>query len=90
MKHGQHLARLAALLSLWWLSCGPASAQNHPELEWQVLETEHFRVLYHQGLEQVAARVAGMAEDAYGPITELYGYEPPGPVPAQREWSCVR
>ncbi len=53
-----------------------ALAQNHPELEWQVVETEHFRILYHQGLDGAAARTAQIAEEAYGPITELYGYQP--------------
>ena len=24
-------------------------AQNHPELAWQVVETEHFRIFYHEG-----------------------------------------
>ena len=55
---------------------GPAAAQNHPELDWQVVETEHFRILYHQGLEGAAARTAQIAEAAYDPITKLYGYYP--------------
>ena len=55
---------------------GPAAAQNHPELDWQVVETEHFRILYHQGLEGAAARTAQIAEAAYDPITKLYGYHP--------------
>lgn len=68
------VALLAALLA------GPAAAQNHPELEWQVLETEHFRVLFHEGLEKTALRAAAIAEAAWEPVTELYGYEPDGPV----------
>ena len=59
------------------LACSSAAwPQNHPELEWRLLETEHFRVLYHQGLEAAAARAAEVAEQAYGPVTRLYGYEP--------------
>ena len=62
---------------LFILSCTSAAwSQNHPELEWQLLETEHFRILYHQGLEGAAARTAEVAEQAYGPVTRLYGYEP--------------
>ena len=53
-----------------------ATAQNHPELDWQVIETDHFRILYHQGLEYAAGRAAQIAEEAYGPVTSLYGYEP--------------
>jgi len=49
---------------------------NHPELTWRVLETEHFRIYYHQGLEGLAGRAAGIAEETYGPITGLYQFEP--------------
>ena len=58
----------------------PAPAQNHPELIWRTLETEHFRVLYHDGLEHTARQAAEVAEAAYGPVTRLYGYRPAGPV----------
>ena len=58
------------------LFAGMAAAQNHPELEWQVIESDHFRVMYHQGLEDAAERATQIAEEAYGPITKLYGYEP--------------
>jgi hypothetical protein len=57
-----------------------ALAQNHPELDWQVIESEHFRVLYHQGLEEAAQRAVQIAEEAYGPVTGLYGYQPGGKV----------
>ena len=50
--------------------------QNHPELRWQEFETEHFRILYHHGLEAAGRRAAQIAEAAYGPVTELYGYYP--------------
>ena len=63
------------------LSWASASfAQNHPELAWQVVETEHFRIFYHEGLDGAAARAARIAEAAYAPITELYGYAPDGRV----------
>ena len=58
----------------------PVLAQNHPELEWQVLESEHFRILYHQGIEPMARRAVAIAEEAHGPLSSLYGYEPDGPV----------
>jgi Tol biopolymer transport system component len=58
----------------------PGSAQNHPELEWRVLQTEHFRVLYHDGLETTAQQAASIAEAAWQPVTELYDYRPSGPV----------
>jgi hypothetical protein len=49
-------------------------------LDWQVVETEHFRIFFHQGLEGAAAAVAQIAEEAYGPVTSLYGYAPEGRV----------
>jgi len=71
---------LAAALALVVGWTGPGAGQNHPELDWQVLETEHFRVFYHQDLDAVARQVAGIAEQAYEPVTGLYGYRPGGPV----------
>ena len=65
----------AAVYALLLLAVA-ASSQNHPELDWQVLETEHFRILYHQGLEEAGRQAAAIAEAAYGPVTQLYGYEP--------------
>ena len=35
-----------------------AANANHPELTWEVLETEHFKIYYHQGLADFAARTA--------------------------------
>ena len=68
--------------SLWSLAllAAAAGAQNHPELTWQVLATAHFRVVYHDGLEETARRAAQIAEEAWGPVTRLYAYEPDGPV----------
>lgn len=51
---------------------------NHPELEWYTLKSEHFQVHYHAGAERSARVVAQVAEEIYGPITSLYGYQPDG------------
>ena len=56
----------------------PAGAANHPELVWHTVETEHFRVHYHDGVEQTAQAAARIAEAIYPRITGLYDYEPPG------------
>lgn len=52
-----------------------------PALEWQAIDTEHFQVIFHigpdsTGAERTAREVARMAEEIYGPVTELYGHEP--------------
>ena len=69
---------LVLLLTL--TSIPPVSAQNHPELEWRVVPTEHFRIYYHQGLEHLADEAAEIVEHIYGPVTSLYGFEPDGPI----------
>lgn len=53
---------------------------NHPELKWESVETEHFAVHFHQGTERTAREVAGIAEEVYQPITEMYDYRPDGRV----------
>ena len=49
---------------------------NHPELEWRTLETEHFKIHYHQGTERSAREAAEVAEYVYKPITDLYDFRP--------------
>lgn len=49
---------------------------NHPELIWKIMESEHFKIIYHQGLGNFANRVAEAAEEAFGPVTQLYDYLP--------------
>ena len=41
------------------------SGQTHPELDWETIGTEHFRVHYHQGLEDIALKGATIAEQVY-------------------------
>ncbi len=52
-----------------------------PSLTWQVIDTEHFQVIYHAdsdggGAARTAREVARIAEQIYGPVTELYGHTP--------------
>jgi WD40 repeat protein len=47
-----------------------------PSLKWTTIDTEHFRVHYHQGAEWTARQVAQIAEEVYPHITGLYNYEP--------------
>jgi hypothetical protein len=49
---------------------------NHPELIWHTLETDHFKIHYHDGIEGFARRAAVAAEEAYGPVTSFYEFEP--------------
>ncbi|RAP31489.1 hypothetical protein DID76_02655, partial [Candidatus Marinamargulisbacteria bacterium SCGC AG-414-C22] len=40
------------------------TGNNHPELEWQTLSTEHFNVHFHQGLEDKAQEALLISEQA--------------------------
>ena len=78
---GDWLATALVLCCGWSLSvASPAAGQNHPELNWQGIETDHFRIFFHDGLAAAAARTAQIAEAAYEPVTGLYRYEPDGKV----------
>jgi hypothetical protein len=53
-----------------------------PTLDWYTIETEHFNIVFHAdgegtGSSRTAQAVARIAEEIYGPITELYEYRPP-------------
>lgn len=47
--------------------------RTHPELKWQTLETEHFNIHFHQGIETIARKGAAVAEQAYEPIMSQLG-----------------
>ena len=53
---------------------------THPELDWYTIQTEHFKVHYHNGAERTARIVAKIAEDIYAPVTTMYDWEPDGIV----------
>ncbi|MFQ5510737.1 MAG: hypothetical protein ACE5EO_02710 [Candidatus Krumholzibacteriia bacterium] len=55
-------------------------AYNNPPLEWKTIRTEHFEVHFPEGAEWTARRVAEVAEEVHGPLTDLYDYEPDTPV----------
>jgi Tol biopolymer transport system component len=77
MLMGKKFILLAAVLAaLSANSWAQPESDNHPELNWFSIETEHFLVHFHDGAERTAKVVAKIAEDVYGPVTSLYQYEP--------------
>ncbi|HIB74116.1 MAG TPA: hypothetical protein EYO50_09385, partial [Candidatus Marinimicrobia bacterium] len=38
------------------------TGRTHGELDWSTIETEHYRVHYHQGIEKIAKEGASIAE----------------------------
>jgi len=49
---------------------------NHPELNWQSFETDHFRIHFHDETEMTAREAATVAEVIYPHITSFYEFEP--------------
>ena len=49
---------------------------NHPELEWNTIETEHFLIHYHLETKRSAEEAAAVAEKIYDPITTYYDFKP--------------
>ncbi|MEW6687001.1 MAG: hypothetical protein AB1393_12495 [Candidatus Edwardsbacteria bacterium] len=63
------------------LSATMPTGFNHPELKWSVIETEHFKIIYHQGLEETAFESAQISESVYQPITQDLGAWPNRKIP---------
>jgi len=81
MKYMKHkcLLLLVVFVSFWGFdrsAFAQPESYNHPELNWQSIETEHFWVHFHQGAERTAKLTAKIAEEVYEPVTSLYQYEP--------------
>jgi Tol biopolymer transport system component len=68
------------LLSFFSIVKAQDRGNNHPELDWETLKTEHFKVHFHNGAERSARAVAKIIEDIYGPITSFYDYTPDGTI----------
>ncbi len=72
----------AAAIALTALTPLPGStpvaeaASYDPALRWQSMETEHFTVTFHQGLEPIAADMGGMCDEIYETLIERWGTDP--------------
>ena len=71
---------IATSLIFVTFSFAQLSEENHPELDWFTIDTEHFQVHYHKGAERTGRTVAKIAEDIYVPITSLYDWQPDGKI----------
>jgi hypothetical protein len=63
IRHGVFV--FLALLFLGELSVSAQFLDLDPTLDWHVLRTEHFNVIYHEGLEAIAQEAALVSEEAY-------------------------
>jgi Tol biopolymer transport system component len=70
-------AAAASLALALLLAPGPATAQPYdPDYRWRTVDTPHFQVHFHQGLEALAQRAAREAERAHARLAPLLGYSP--------------
>ncbi|HEX2202885.1 MAG TPA: hypothetical protein VHG91_06295 [Longimicrobium sp.] len=76
------LARPIALLLAAAILALPAAlaAQIPPDEAWRVIDTEHFRVHYHGGLEPLARRAGDRAETAWAELREAFVEPPRGKI----------
>src|SRR4051812_8132006 len=65
-----------ALLLLWATSAGAATLID-PALRFRVLTTAHFTIYFHQGEEELARRLAVIAEDVRSRLPAQLGLDPP-------------
>ncbi|MDH3976594.1 MAG: BamA/TamA family outer membrane protein [Deltaproteobacteria bacterium] len=47
-----------------------------PDFDFSTLETEHFYIHYHQGLDEAAEKIRSIAEDTHEKIVKLFQWEP--------------
>lgn len=64
-------AVLLTALSLVGAAVAPAAAQSPPpHADWFTFSTDHFRVIYHEGLEPLARHAAAVAERTHALLSE--------------------
>ena len=56
------------------------SGRNHPELEWHVAATPHFRIMYPAHLAGIEAQAASIAEASYDALARNLGVEFDRPI----------
>ncbi len=72
---------MAGVLLAAWLLVGPVEAASwDPAWDWSSLETEHWRITFHQGEEALAVEVAGMVDPLWERVTASLGTRPPRKV----------
>lgn len=70
------MKRLIAILTLMLLATGANAATFDPSFKYRTMETSHFSIHYHQGLESLAGRAAGIAEEIQLKLAALLGWNP--------------
>ncbi|MEC8424717.1 MAG: hypothetical protein VX000_13130, partial [Myxococcota bacterium] len=74
------MRRLVSTLALATLLAGVPgigrAASFDPDLTWRTMDTPHFHITFHGGLEQIAEETALVAEDIWAELTEELQHDP--------------
>ncbi len=70
------LSRFLLFLFLLIFSSSIQAAQIDPSFKFSTIETEHFLIHYHQGLEKLAHKSTGMAEEIHNLLTSTFSWTP--------------
>lgn len=49
------------------------NSRNHPHLDWQVVETEHFKIIYPERISGIEVLAGTIAEESYDALSENMG-----------------
>jgi WD40 repeat protein len=69
---------LLLIIFMFVLPYGALSADIDPSFRFSTIETEHFKIHFHQGIEETAERAADLAEEAHCYLSEALGWSPKG------------
>jgi len=78
LRGSRQRPRLAALASalLVLFTCGLAAADQDHRWRWRTIETDHMRVHFPEGLEEIARRVAVISEETHTRLSSALGHVP--------------
>jgi Tol biopolymer transport system component len=71
--------RILYFLALFFIKIYPGLGSQDPKLQWQTLETPHFRIHFHQGLLLFAFKIARLAEKTHKILSPAMNWEPSEP-----------
>ena len=75
------MKRLLGLMAimLMLMNCHAQAALGHdPALDWYTVESEHFKIHYHEGLEAIARDTLSLAEQVHRRLTKKFDWQPAG------------
>ena len=67
---------LFIILLLTFTVTGASAATFDPSFKFVTLETDHFTIYFHQGLEETGQRAAVIAEEVHQKLTKLFKWSP--------------